>query len=493
MAAKSRKSTKAKKSSAKSSSQSNRIVSVVLVGVIGALVLIALVVYLTPLDDEELGLDVANANGVGTLPGDTTLSNSPPAYQPVSRASLALPTVAEEMDVAKLRSELTELAGELQRKYSDDPIALHIAAQIYSELQQTKSAEMTWLKCLAMNPGVAGPYAGMSQIYVASGRDEMAVSLLEQAISNQIVSAELLVALGNAHENQGQLDKAQEILSAAAEQFPENGAAYLSLGRTQVQLRDYAGAEQNLEKAIELEGESEAALFSLSTALVRQRKTEAATAVRDRLQAIRKQGTAGENEGFQGIYNSAFLEIAHRIMLAAASVAENHGDLIEAEKLVRRAIRLDPDRLKSYMSLSSIFRAKNDLPAALEVHKILLEKQPENPLNAINLASIAMQVGQTSLAEESLQDAVNRDRSNLMAKTALAKFRLAAGEFAACRDLAAEIVEQVPSAEAYFLLAAAYDGAGQAEAAKAAMTRAQQLDPNHPMLGEASTPDATQP
>lgn len=501
MAAKSRKSQKVQKTSPKPPSQANRFISIVLCGVIGALALIALVVFLTPLDDEELGLDPAGT-GIPLATGSSTSSQNlesfqaadpfpaAAAFQPVSRESLALPTVAEEMDVAKLRTELTKLAEELQAKWGDNPIALHIAAQIYSELQQTKLAEATWQKCLSTKPNVAGPYAGMAQVYVASGRDELAVQLLEEALSRDILSDELLIALGNAHENLGQLEQAKEVLASTIEQFPENGSAYLSLGRTQVQLKDFANAEANIQKAIDLEGESEASLFALSTALVRQRKTDEAKAVRDRLQAIRTKSSGGAADGFQGIYNSAFLDIAHRTILAAASVAESNGDLVEAERLVRRAVRLDPDRLKSYMSLSSIFRARNDLASALEVHKILLEKQPENPLNAINLAAVAMQVGQVSIAEQALEKAVSRDRSNLMAKTALAKFRLAAGEFDACRDLAAEIVEQLPSAESYLLLAAAYEGAGQSEAAEAALGRARELDPEHPMLGEASEQNA---
>ena len=472
-----------------------RLFPVVVCGIGGALGLIALVVFLTPLDDDELALE-PSVPGAEASQGPDAVEQPTQPYQAVSRQSLALATEAEEMDVAKLRLELTELAEWLQATFADDPIALHIAAQIYSELQQTKSAESTWQACLKSEPQVAGPYAGMAQIYVASGRDENAVQLLEEAVSRGIVSAELLVALGSAYENLGQLEKANEILSNAAVQFPDDGAALLALGRVQAQIKDYAGAEKSIGRAIELDGESEAALFTLSTALVRQRKTEAAEAVREKLQALRKQVTGDAKEdGFQSIYNTAFLGIAHRVILAAASIAENHNDLVEAERLVRRAQRLDPDRLKSYMSLSAIFRAKNDLASALEVHKILLEKQPENPLNAINLASVAMQVGQVELAERALEDAAKRDDSNLMAKTALAKFRYASGEFAACRDLAAEIVGQIPSVESYLLLAAAYDGAGQADAADAAVDRARQLDPNHPMLNTpANDPAAsTQP
>ncbi len=466
--------------------ETNRRMTLVLVSaVLGAAAIIGIVVVLTPLDENPLEEEMAKAEAklaAAQRAAETAAATPTKKYPRVPIAQLELATEAEDIDVTALREELTGLADWLKFGYPNDASALHIAAQIYGELRQTQIAQATWEKCLEAQPMSPGPYAGLAQLLSESGNDERAVEVISDALNKGIESAELSLTLAESYENLGQLDRAAEVLQFAARRYPEDPEIFLALGRVQNQLKEYTYAESSVRRAIELGGESEPALFTLSTALVRQGKKQDAAIVQSRLNQIQKQPTGDQNQGFQENYNAAFRGIAHRVFLGAASVAEKHQAWEDAERLVRRAVRLDPDRVKSYMSLASVMLGQARMGEALAVHELLLQKQPENLLNYLNLAAVASEVGELELAESTLEDALAKHPDNNAIVVVMAKLQIKMGNFSKARQLAASVVEQNPTAETYMLLATAYEGAGELDAAKAAIERARQLDPNHPAL-----------
>lgn len=472
--------------------------AVLVLALVGASIVIGVVVSLTPLEDP----DDALAASAKTALTDSSVADSSPggATRPsrdVSPEELDLPVTAESIDVAELRSELGALAELLERDYDQNAAALHIAAQIYAELKQTTQARSAWQACVDLKPQLAGPYAGLSELQIANGQEEEAIELLQQAHTANIRSSETLANLAAAYENLGELPQAQELLQQATTEYPQEGDLWQALGRVQNQMREYAAAEESLQRALELKGPSEAVLFTLITALVRQSKADEAKQYQEQLAQLRAartkaaaevaaQETAGDSQppdaAFQAGYEQALAGIAQRVFLAASSVAEQQTDFEEAERLARRTLSLNPDQLQGYMALISALRNQRRLPEALAVHKLLLQKQPDNIFNYTNQASLALQLGDTQLARQTLEQAAEVDPNNALVQISLAKVYLTIGEFREARLLAASIVAEHPSAESYLLLAATYDAVGDQSSAQAAVRKAKQQWPDHPLF-----------
>jgi len=448
-----------------------------------AVAIIGVAVWLTPLDDDEIMESVAAESGAQTGAGAADQPKVPRKLKRVSVASLNLPTERLDIEASELRSELEDLAAELVAQDAKDWRATHIAAQTYAELKLTTQAEEVWRSCVARDVQEAGPYAGLGLLLIESGRDQEASTLLKDSYAKGIESEELLIALAESLENLGQLDEAEAVLRDARGKYPQSSKLLLTLGRVLNQLEKFEGAEANIRTAIAGGEDTQSAWLALATALARQGKTEEAAKARKNISVQR--GPAAES-AFQQQYDEALTRVACQVMLAAASVAEDSGQYDQAEKRIRRAMEIDPDHLKCYMSLSSVYRRTDRLPEALAVHEVLYQKQPENVLNALNLAALAQEMGHIDFAISALDAAAQRETSGEIAHAALAKLRMQVGQFKEAIPPAIVVVERTPSVEAFMLLAAAYQGSGNAEAASAAVARAQQIDPTHPIFMQAA-------
>lgn len=441
--------------------------------------IIGVAVWLTPIDEDEIMESVVAAEGTQAAPGAGAQPNVPQRRKRVSVESLNLPTEQLDIPAAELRKELEELAAELVGEDASDWRATHIAAQTYAELKLTAEAEAVWRSCVARSVTAAGPYAGLGLLLIESGRDQEAAKLLKDARAKGIESEELLIALAESLENLGQLEDAEAVLREARGKYPESSKLLLILGRVLNQLEKFEGAEANIRTAIAGGEDTQSAWLALVTALSRQGKTEEAAEARKNISVHR--GPAAES-AFQEQYDEALTRVACRVLLAAASVAEDNGQYDRAEKRIRRAMAIDPDHLKCYMSLSSVYRQTDRLAEALAVHEVLYKKQPENVLNALNLAALAQEMGHVDLAISALEAAAEREATGEIAHAALAKLQMQVGQFKAAISPAIVVVERAPSVEAFMLLAAAYQGSGNAEASSAAVARAQQIDPTHPLF-----------
>ncbi|MEM7475215.1 MAG: tetratricopeptide repeat protein, partial [Planctomycetota bacterium] len=308
-------------------------------------------------------------------------------------------------------------------------------------------------------------------------------------------SEELLRLLAQAHENLGETEDALKWLEQANQLNSQSVDTLKALARVQMQLKQYEAAERNIRKAISIGGENESVLFTLSTALVRQKRMDEATEIRKQIQEKKAEssGTKDNSQngnGFQEGYTNALRRIAYNLQLSAASIANQNQNNVQAEKWVRDAIAIYPDRSKAYQSLASLYLEENRIGDAIALHELLVQKQPENVFNVINLASLVSQVGEMERAVEILEAAVESDPEGTIAQAALAKLYVAQRNGEAARRMAAEVLERNPSVEAYALMAAAYETSGQQRSAEAAIQRARQLWPEHPMW--RSDPGATQ-
>lgn len=465
--------------------------AILLAALLGTLVVIAVVVALTPLDEEDIldsnqrALDefpaasTHNPTGRGNPPhnGESAIGSSLTAEPP---RVLKFPTESVAIDVASVQKELRALAVYLQTEYANDPVAFHFAAQIFNELNQSRDAEASWRRSIGANVQAAGPYAGLAELLVQAGRAEEALEVLATAESNGTESLEIFQIKVNAHEASGSLEDALSVAESGLERFPKNAELWLSKGRLCNQLRNYEQAEVSLKAHLALAGNSENALFLLSTAQIRQKKKAEAAETRKLLAELRESAHSKPSE-FQKDYESALRKITVEVLVSAASLAIENSRWDDAERFLWRSLELNPNSGPALMSLSTIMRQRNQMRAAVQIHQRLIEVQPNNLLNYSNLASIALQAGQWELAEKTLKQAEEKDAQGFIAQASLAKFYLAQQRYAQALEYAKLVIDRQPTVESYLLLAAIEESIGNPTAAASAIQQARSIDPNHPV------------
>ncbi len=455
-------------SSSEGSAKNGKLYRAAKIGLCLGLAVTLVVGFLIPLPDRNSD-DPEGQNASTEEPKPTESAKLQP--------TLELPegTERKDINVADLQLELKRLATTLTVDYPNDAACFHLAAQVQFELKQFEVAEQLWKKCLEVNPMYMGPYVGLATLLMDKGRNEDAIEVLGKAESLGGNSPEMLLKLGEAFENAGNLDSALQRLQQAALAYPENGEIWVALGRVQNQNNKPAEAEISLRRAIEIGGEKEPVLFALNAALMRQGKLQESAAIRESMTKL-KQSKPFEQEPFQDRYDTALSRIAADVFISAATISEANEKLDDANKLYLRALELNPRNVEAYSGLLYVARRQERLPDQRLLLSKLIEYDSKNLLNYTNLASVAMQMGDARFAEKTLNDAVAMDPEGILAQAASAKLYLNLRNFTKARALAMQVVERQPSPAAFRLLAATYRAEGLEDKFIAAIQKADELE-----------------
>ena len=141
------------------------------------------------------------------------------------------------------------------------------------------------------------------------------------------------------------------------------------------------------------------------------------------------------------------------------------------------------------MDLSSLFRKTKRLDKAIACQVELLDRQPENVLNYINLASVASQTGDFEFANRTLLNATKRFPEVPYPLGELARFALAKGDFEGARAWLAKAISLEPNnVEWYFMSAMVAKEKGNKEEFSLMMNQASKLAPNDPRLNHYRDP-----
>jgi predicted Zn-dependent protease len=289
------------------------------------------------------------------------------------------------------------------------------------------------------------------------GRSQEAAKLLEDHWSQLAAWPDAVHIRARVLDQLGEPEQAVTLLKSSLRVHPEVADNWLELGQLQNQLRQYAQAESSLRTAVGLGmTANETLIFALSTSVGRQNRTEEATKLRELFQELKKTSADPSGNRFQDAYSSALRKIAARAMLNTAALYTELGNTQRAEQIVMQLLALDPNHVTALMTLSAILRRTDRLPDAFNVQKRVLELEPGNPLNVINLASVMIDLGSLSDAEALLKDAATKSPPNAgLLHAELARVYLNLERFAEARTFARQAVDRQPIKNHYTLLAAA--------------------------------------
>lgn len=417
---------------------------------------------------------------------------------PDARAAiLAEPTITLAIEPASvsaepLRSELTDLGTALLEQFPRVPQALHVAAQLSADLQQTTDAIATWRRCIEIAPQQPGPYAGLATALMAVGKDDEAVSLLRQGLADRCASPDMHRQLAAALTKRGHLDEAETTLQEGMRSFPPSPEDWRQLGQVQLESGKFEQAEASLRRAFDQGLASENVLFSLATACARQGKDEDAARYRDQF-AQRREERSNTQVQFQDRYDDQLRRIAVVALANAGAVYAHQGQAAEAEKLLLRANALAPDSSAVCAEIASLMRRQGRMADALVVHRRLLALEPQVAEHYVNAASTAMLVGDTRVAESTLKELIGKRPELAVGYSSLARVYLQTGEVKQARWFAEAALKQSAAApdeslNTYVLLAAACQQEGDVQAARQALESARRLFPGDPRLSDANLP-----
>jgi len=415
----------------------SKLVTIVLTGVLIAAAIIGVVVVMTPLPDEvtpqdrypvpDDGLPLARSLAFERLP--TTLD---------------LPKVRLVKETKALQEELREAAKVMTETFPQDSGSWHLAAQVESELSQSAKAEEYWGRCLELKPRHFGPYLGLAELLTSKGQFQDATQVLQKVFELGGSSGEIYLKLGEAYENQGMLKESLEALTTGVKLFPQESSLLYGLGRLQAQSEQLSEAEENLKRAIALGGESNQNLSTLVGVLMRLEKWDEAKTVRERLKEISNQGNSATGQGesaFQLAYDAALSIAAFRIFEGCGNLCYQQRRYPLAEKYLMRAIGQDPSVSSVWIALSEVLLHQSKYGDVIQVLQQINVLEPNNLIYRVNLASIALKVGDAQLAESALDEALKIDPNSELVLFTLTKLHAAVGNFDKAKEVVASLMK----------------------------------------------------
>ena len=396
----------------------------------------------------------------------------PPA---VNLLTIAIPASAEQ-----LKHEAEQVAKALQAKFPDRHEALHVVAMMHAQLRQTAEAEKLWQKCIKLAPKNEQYYVNLAAVAMDRGNSQLAAESLEQAVASGTSSPDVLHHLAVAQMDLGKCEEAERTIERTLQPNPRFSAGWVVLGQTQLKLGKVVEAENSLRKALALGSQSAEVYFALSNAVARQGKKDEAESFRKKFSELKATQPLDTQQRFQILSAAEARRNTVALLTEAAMVYSWQGDFLESERLLLRAMALDPANVASCRELANLYRQANMKPEERVLRRRLVEIEPHDFSNHLNLAKLSAELGELESAEAALKVAISLQPDRLDGYAVLAQLYQQSGRHKQARWFAQEAVIRQPTAEGYRFLAKTCEQVGDNAGADAALEMARKLDPVPP-------------
>ncbi|MHC4085296.1 MAG: tetratricopeptide repeat protein [Planctomycetota bacterium] len=411
----------------------------------------------------------------------THKKDSPPVLSEQSKPSAIPSKLTIEQEIVALKKEELKFTEQLIREFSNSEDPLVLMGNVYRKQGNSTEAEKCWKKALELNPERPDVYIGMGWTAFEKAEYDKAIVFWRKALEinpkipavhNSI--AQTLIVLGRYDEV---IKEAEEELKIS----PKSSLSYFLLGQGNLKLKEYDKARKYYETAIELKPDYMNAYYGLFTVCSRLKLKDEARkhlAVFQKLKAEDSKILMDRNKAFDDV-------VLMRKMLAEIySDAENiyyeKGNLQEAEKLLQRAVTLDPNNTEYQLKLGSLFQGSDRFSDALQIYGKVSQIEPGNIISRWNTGVILMQLKQFNNAENVFKKVITLDPKFSGGYRELAHLYLITGtDLSEAMKLAKKAVAMEEIADNYFILGWAYDKNGNVAGAVSALKRAAELDPGN--------------
>jgi len=282
-------------------------------------------------------------------------------------------------------------ASEAQRSESQD---LCEQGATLLGAKQYEGAEMAFRRAYQLNPENSRGLLGLTEVYIAQGRQDEAVALLQREAAAHPDRQDLQLALGNTAVRAGQYEMAveqyQKLLNRPGLGSSVAADLYLRLGETYRRMKQLPDALAALRKGAELGPANPAAIATLALVL------DAAGQTAEAEQTYRKVLRIDANNGVAR-NNLAFLLAAHG------------GNLDEALDLAKDAQLFLPMLNETTDTLGYVYLTRKESDRAIAEFRDAVLKEPANATYRNHLVEALEQKGGRSSTAEALKLALRAE------------------------------------------------------------------------------------
>ncbi|RCS54053.1 hypothetical protein DTL42_02550 [Bremerella cremea] len=413
----------------------------------------------------------------------TSSSNLPADTSVVTAAQIELPEEAVSISVEDMRQEIQDFNNQFIANYPNAAAPHKIAAEFAQQTYRYEEAQSHWQTALQLDPQSIDAQTGLASVAIEEGRPQDAVDRLEKLLPSHPANLQLSIELARGLQQTGKLDQAAQVSLEALKWFPYDGRLLQTAAEIELQRGELSSAKALCERGIEQHPANGSLHFILSNVDRRLGNVELADQHLKISKDLRPEGKPGASE-FEANYERSLRKLVALTLAQAAEFTLDQGDAKQATKIALRAAEINPTSGIVYSTLSKVLYRQERFADAYQAQRRLIEIEPDNPLNFINLSKLAFLAGDAPGGKKALLIAYQRMPNSPIVVTALAAFFLEEGNFEKARQLAEKSIELKPTVQAYEILSVVYANLGDPRRQAEADRQIEQLMKSSPLGDE---------
>ncbi|MEZ5402952.1 MAG: tetratricopeptide repeat protein [Bryobacteraceae bacterium] len=283
-----------------------------------------------------------------------------------------LPAVNPDAFLPAVRDTVSAAAAEARATPEDAQANGRLGMLLHAH-DQPSAASAAYRRAWILDPkNFAWPYY-LALTESTQGNYDAAGKAIDEALA---IDPEYLPAVLKRAEilfDQGKLDEAEAIYSAAAPEHPDSAFAWYGLGRVQAAKGETAKAAESLEKACAIYPQFGTAHYALSQALRKLGRNEEA---QSHLEPYTRFKTWYPNAGDRYLQDVLSLNISAVTFIRRGSTMEAAGDLAGAIEMHLKAIEADPRSAQAFANLISLYGRSGRNEDAASVYRSAVAIEP---------------------------------------------------------------------------------------------------------------------
>ena len=298
---------------------------------------------------------------------------------------------------------------------------------IYNDLLRAKglklrgeldAAEAVLEGILVDDPGVIDAYVTLGTLYSQRGRQEAALATYEAALGHKPGDLSLVLLLVGANIKLARFDRALQVIADFEDMLPEDPRLYYTRGNLHRYLNEESAAIADYELSLAINPDAAPAWTALAGMRVSVRQFAGAREAVDRALEINPDVTDGN-----------FVD---------GQLLQRARDMAGAERAYLRELEVSPRHLRAAYNLSIVYRELNQEPQEERYLRLALDINPNFPLTHLYLARLYLRHNQNldaaiRMTEWALQQALD-ERDSAFAHFLLADLYNRTGDESLARE-----------------------------------------------------------
>lgn len=291
------------------------------------------------------------------------------------------------------REKALAAAGKAAELFKDDPTAKSKSLALRGALQQDPELQLAdFSEAIKVDPKNTEALQARGLYYLAKNEDEKAAEDFAKLLEADDDNIGALNALAEALTNQKKFDEALKLIERVIAANPKASIGYTARARIRVMQGDEAGGLEDLNKALETDGNDVAALLMRARYYYGKKEIDKAKADVDRALTIRPGMVQG-------------------ILMQAVMAAEK-GNFTEAIANMELLANADPKNPEWRLQMAQFYAADKKPSKAIAAVETVLKDDADNTVALRIRGDAYLSLGKHALAVKDLEAALKNDEKN---------------------------------------------------------------------------------